>query len=197
MSSHLYTHAPGVRRRPGLVARCDSSPRPGRGQPRPSRPRIPNRARLVDTAGGAGSNPAQGLILSFAYLWFALLEGCKVFELRRHKYPVPEEGLRVLLVCNQRVRKQFGLSNQMAEAHCRRRLGPYTADQIISDPALRGGLLISDDAIRSYLQDKTGYLYALQDTKLSSCRWAEWQGNGSNCNNFFSQFDIQGQKRWH
>jgi hypothetical protein len=141
--------------------------------------------------------PALALILSFAYLWFALLENRKIYELRRHQIEIPSGGRRVLLVCNQKVRKQFGLSNQMAVAHCTERLGPFTADEIISQPSLRGGILISDEDLRRYLPNQSiGYLYHLEKTKMSSSFWADTRGNGSNCFGFFECPDPDGNKRW-
>ncbi len=83
-------------------------PRPGRGQPSPRR-RQPGRQGSASPADGGELLPALALILSFAYLWFALLENRKIYELRRHQIEIPSGGRRVLLVCNQKVRKQFGL----------------------------------------------------------------------------------------
>ena len=132
MSKHVYTYAPGEHRQLAPVPRPAGSPRPGRGQPSPRR-RQPRRQGSASPAGGGGELlPAQGLILSYAHMWFALLENRKIYELRRHQIEIPNGDRRVLLVCNQKVRKQFGLSNQMAVSHCTKRLGPYTADEIIS-----------------------------------------------------------------
>ncbi len=110
------------------------------------------------------------LILFRAYLWFALLEKVKTFELRRHRIKIPAQGRRVLLVCNQGVRRQYRLSTQMAEAHCTQRRGPYTADDIIADPELRGGILVSDEAIRRYLKNGQGYVYQLENARLTTCK---------------------------
>ena len=148
------------------------------------------------TAGGGEQFSTLALILSYAYLWFALLENHKLYELRRQKIDVPEQGRQVLLVCNQSVRKRFGLSTQMAEALCTQRLGPFTADAIINDPILRAGILISDDEIREFLKEnQVGYLYKLEGTKLSCKSWAQWHGNGSNGFNFLNRL-YEGKERW-
>ena len=142
----------------------------------------------------------KALIMGFASLWFALLEGRKLYELRRHAVDIPCGGLRVLLVCSKAVRKRFGLSCRMAEGMCYTRLGPFTADQIIKSPYLRGGVLASDDEIRKLLpanagRQARGYLYRIVGVKMSKAKWGDCFGNGSNCLGFFDQY-CGDQTRW-
>ena len=85
----------------------------------------------------------------------------------------------------------------MAEALRMARLGPFMADRIIEGSELRGGILISDDAIRAYLPGTTlGYLYKLESAKMSSNFWATTYKNGSNCFSFFTQYSESGLQRW-
>jgi hypothetical protein len=136
------------------------------------------------------------LILSCATFWFGLLEGRKVFELRRARQEIPPGGLRVLLVCNKATRRRWHLSRIMAESRCTQRLGPFTAADIIGDPRLRAGVMVADDEIVRYLDGQKGFLYRLEAVKMSKAQWAAWSGNGSNGNNFLPKLDYQGRARW-
>jgi hypothetical protein len=190
-SKHIYMHAPGQGREPGPRAPSAAPPRPGRGLQRSRRKSVRSHST------GGHDLPILSLILNYAYLWFAVLENCKLFELRRETINVPESGRRVLLVCNKSVRHKVRLSAQMAEALCMARLGPFTADRIIEDSELRGGILISDDAIRAYLPGTTlGYLHKLESAKMSSSFWATTYKNGSNCFSFVTQYSESGLQRW-
>ena len=97
--------------------------------------------------------PTKGLILGYASLWHALLENRKRYELRRALVEVPHGGLRLLFVCSGRVREREGLSLEMAEGFCYRRLGPYTADYIISREDLLGRVFATPD---EYLSRNVG-----------------------------------------
>jgi hypothetical protein len=147
-----------------------------------------------------GTILTKALILGFASLWFALLEGRKLFELRRHAVDIPHGGMRVLLICSKAVRKRFGLSRHMAEGMCYQRLGPFTAEHIINSSCLRGGVLATDDEIRKLLPVRAGhhargYLYRIVRVKMSKATWENSLGNGSNCQIFFGQFCGK-QIRW-
>ncbi len=150
-------------------------------------------------AGGhVGGARTVALILACATFWFGLLEGHKVYELRRHKKEIPPGGLRVLLVCNRATRRRWGLSRRMAESRCANRLGPFTAEAIIADPVLRAGVMVSDQEITRFLpHGVTGYLYQLDSVKESRAEWAAWSGNGSNGNGFLARLDGGGRARWH
>ena len=169
-----------------------------------SRPKAAGRGRPGQKQGccrgGIQAKVTKALIMGFASLWFALLEGRKLYELRRHAVDIPCGGLRVLLVCSKAVRKRFGLSCRMAEGMCYTRLGPFTADQIIKSPYLRGGVLASDDEIRKLLpanagRQARGYLYRIVGVKMSKAKWGDCFGNGSNCLGFFDQY-CGDQTRW-
>jgi hypothetical protein len=163
------------------------------------------RARAGSFAKARPAAAAEGgtlaLILSHASLWFSLLEGRKIYELRRHKVRVPGGCLRVLLITCKAVRQRFGLSCRMAEAECTLRLGPFTAEEIIANPALRGGVLASDEEIRRLLPvyhggvECEGYLYQLRRTRMSRATWCSWRGNGSNGHGFLQQ-QVDGKLRW-
>lgn len=149
--------------------------------------------------------PTKGLILGYASLWHALLENRKRYELRRALVEVPHGGLRLLFVCSGRVREREGLSLEMAEGFCYRRLGPYTADYIISREDLLGRVFATPDEIRQLLPVRTksgtpgtGYLYEVVGVKRSrSVTWADWSGNGSNQFGFMKKRDKhEGKDRW-
>ncbi len=140
----------------------------------------------------SAARPTKALILGYASLWFALLEGRKLFELRRHAIKIPSEGLRLLLICNKAMRKRFGLSCRMAEGICYTKIGPFSAEQIIRSPKLRGGVLATDDEIRKLLpscagRQTRGYLYCIVGVRMSKATWEGRLGNGSNCQTFFDQ----------
>jgi hypothetical protein len=143
----------------------------------------------------------EALIMGLTSLWFSLLEGRKLYELRRQGVDVPRGGLRVLLICSKLVRQRFSLSCRMAEALCLRRLGPFTASQIIRNPCLRGGVLASDDEIRCLLpvqggRAARGYLYELKGVRMTKkAVWGDWFGNGSNGLGFLDQSCGEGA-RW-
>ncbi len=215
--TYTYTHTPGDLRtfRGALPVPGSASPSAAcrlplsRRRKRPPAATIPPRKgrRISDAPAQAGAcagghvGGARGrtvaLILACATFWFGLLEGHKVYELRRQKKEIPPGGLRVLLVCNRATRRRWGLSRCMAESRCVNRLGPFTAEAIIDDPVRRAGVMISDDEIRRLLPPgNKGYLYALESVKKSKAQWAAWSGNGSNGNGFLTRLDHAGRARW-
>ena len=149
---------------------------------------------------GTAARLTKALIMGYASLWFALLEGRKLFELRRHAIDIPRGGLRLLLICSKSMRRRFGLTCCMAEGICCKKIGPLTADCIIKSPYLRGGVLASDEEIRRLLpscagRHVKGYLYQIVGVRMSKATWEEWLGNGSNCQNFFDKL-CGDQPRW-
>ena len=153
---------------------------------------------------GHSEMPTRAAILGYASLWYALLENRKRYELRRGRVEVPPGGLRVLLVCSKAVRERECLSRKMAVGICYNRLGPFTADYIISRPDLLGQLFASPDEIRRLLpltkrcSPTVGYLYELEGVKRSkTVTWAKWAGNGSNQFGLMEKHDKQKNKdRW-
>lgn len=150
--------------------------------------------------GGNVAIMTKALIMGSPSHWFALLEGRKLFELRRHAVNIPCGGLRVLLICSRKMRDRYGLSLRMAEGMCYRRLGPLSAESIIKSPYLRGGVLASDAEIRKLLPARAGrqtrgYLYCLVGVRMSQMTWSNVRGNGSNCQSFFDRF-CGDQPRW-
>ena len=149
--------------------------------------------------------PTRGLTLDYASLWHALLENRKRYELRRARVGVPPEGLRLLFVCSEPVREREGLSLEMAEGFCYRRLGPYTAGYIMSRADLLGSMFATPDEIRQLLpvatktgRPATGYVYEIVGVKRSqSVTWADWPGNGSDQSGFMKKRDKhEGKDRW-
>ena len=122
--------------------------------------------------------PTRALILSYVSLWYALLEGRKLYELRRSGVDIPPGGLRVLFVCCKAVREREGLSHKMAVGFCNRRLGPFTAKHIISQPHLLGKVFATPDEICQLLplrdgRPTTGFLYEMVGVKRSeTVTWA-------------------------
>ena len=138
------------------------------------------------------------MVLNRASHYCALLEGRKVYELRRHRLCAPR---RVLFVCSKAVRRVLPAMAGMIEGRLTRCRGPYTAAQIIRNRGLLDGVLLKPQEVRAYLPaGSMGFLYEIARVRPSASKWGTWEGNGSNCTGAVPRVFTSGahgsQERW-
>jgi hypothetical protein len=152
---------------------------------------------LDETAGTHCQNAAPcrlyAIMLSLATLFFGFLEGRKVYELRKQKFDITKCE-RIFMVCTEPVRRLTGV-RYMLEGNITWMSKPLCAEEIVCNPEYLAGTMLSVEEVKEYLESGTGYLYKIENVRISNYIWFGWPSNGSNCSGFVPQFVIEGQMK--
>jgi hypothetical protein len=146
-----------------------------------------------ESAGAQNAAPCRlyAIMLSLATLFFGFLEGRKKYELRKQKFDFTKCD-RIFMVCTEPVRRLTGV-RYMLEGNITWMSKPLCADEIVCNAKYLAGTMLSEEEVKEYLESGTGYLYKIENVRISNHIWFGWPSNGSNCSGFVPQFVINGQ----
>ena len=167
----------------------------GHLQPGGSNSAFGDRQSVLDDSAGQNAPPCRlyAIMLSLATLFFGFLEGRKIYELRKQKFDFTKCD-SIFMVCTEPVRRLTGV-RYMLEGNITWMSKPLCADEIVCNKEYLAGTMLSDEEVKEYLGSGTGYLYKVENVRISNLIWFRWPSNGSNCSGFVPQFVINGQMK--